>query len=247
MSLLNRLWPRRQSERLAPVAVASPCFVIGDIHGCAVLLERLLARAPEGSELICVGDYVDRGDQTADVLRLLMARPDITCLLGNHEAMLLNFLDEPTGPAKRWLRHGGLQTLASFGVSGGADTTDPELLQKLSDDLAAAMGPAMIDWLRELPCKALRGNVLITHAGADPALSPDDQPDKVLIWGHPDFGKRARSDGFWVLHGHTIVNVPEMRHGKIAVDTGAYATGRLTAAYLTSDGCVFIGVDHTDD
>ncbi len=246
MSLLNRLWPQRQPDPAAPVCVDPPCFVIGDVHGCDTLLARLIDRAPQGADIICVGDYVDRGEHSAAVLHMLHARPDITCLMGNHEAMMLKFLDAPDGPARRWLRHGGLQTLASFGVSGGTETADPALAQRLSDDLRAAMGPALIDWIRQRPCKLLRGNVLITHAGADPALAPDAQDDKVLIWGHPDFAKRRRTDGLWVLHGHTIVNVPEARNGKIAIDTGAYATGRLTAAHLNSDGCTFVGVNHSD-
>ncbi len=246
MSLLNRLWPWRQQANAAPIVVDPPCFVIGDLHGRMDLLDKLLDRAPEGAALICVGDYVDRGDHSADVLRYLQGRSDITCLMGNHEAMMLKFLDEPTGKASRWLRHGGLQTLASFGVTGGAETSDAPTLQRLADELRIAMGPELIAWVADLPCQHLCGNVLVTHAGADPALAPADQDDKVLIWGHPDFAKRRRDDGLWVLHGHTIVNMPEAKDGRIAIDTGAYATGRLTAAHLTAEGCTFVQVDHTD-
>ncbi|MEY1556943.1 metallophosphoesterase [Yoonia sp. R2331] len=247
MRLMKRLWPARQSNRTVPISVDPPCFVIGDVHGCADLLAKILDRAPPDADLICVGDYVDRGDHSADVLGILQARPDITCLMGNHEAMMLKFLDNPIGPANRWLRFGGLQTLASFGVTGGAETDDPDQLTRLSEALRTAMGTALIDWLRDLPCQTLRGNVMITHAGADPALAPADQDDKVLIWGHPDFAKRKRDDGLWVLHGHTIVNMPEARNGRIAIDTGAYATGRLTAAHLTPQGCTFVEVDRHDD
>lgn len=242
-NLLRRLWPGRTAPAFDPIAVDCACFVIGDIHGCADLLELLLDRAPAGAELICLGDYVDRGDDSAGVLRLLSARPDITCLLGNHEAMMLDFLDQPDPRTARWLRYGGLQTLASFGVKGGVETQDQTLLTRLRDDLASAMGDDLIAWVRALPLHLQRGNVAIVHAAADPAVPLEAQDDKTLIWGHPDFGRIARRDGQWVVHGHTIVNVPEQRGGVISIDTGAYATGRLTAAHLSDGACAFIGVD----
>lgn len=243
MNFLRRLLPSGPAARFDDPFVESPCFVIGDVHGCLAPLQRLLDAAPDEAEVICLGDYVDRGDDSAGVLRLLKERPDITCLMGNHEAMMLKFLDDPTGSAARWLRYGGLQTLASFGVSGGVETKDPEVLSQLRDDLLAAMGRDLLDWMAELPVLEQRGNVAILHAGADPAQPLTDQPDKTLIWGHPDFGKVPRQDGQWVLHGHTIVDAPAMKDGIISIDTGAYATGRLTAAHLTSEGCQFVQAD----
>lgn len=243
MNFLRRLFSSGPVAQFADPYVESPCFVIGDIHGCLGHLERLLDAAPVGAEVVCLGDYVDRGDNSAGVLRLLAQRPDITCLMGNHEAMMLKFIDDPTGSASRWLRYGGLQTLASFGVTGGVETKDEKLLTRLRDDLVDAMDDDLTQWMARLPVLEERGNVAILHAGADPAEPVADQSANTLIWGHPDFGKVPRQDGRWVLHGHTIVDAPTMRDGIISIDTGAYATGRLTAAHLTPDGCVFVQAD----
>lgn len=243
MNFLRRLWPTRPNAVFDDPSVESPCFVIGDVHGCLQQLERLLAEAPKDAQIICLGDYVDRGEDSAGVLRFLVARPDITCLMGNHEAMMLKFIAEPGGSAARWLRYGGLQTLASFGVTGGIETKDKAILGRLRDDLVDAMGDDLQDWIARMPVLEERGNVAIVHAGADPAEPVADQPATTLMWGHPEFAKTPRSDGQWVVHGHTIVEAPAMKNGVISIDTGAYATGRLTAAYLTKDGCRFMQVD----
>ncbi len=78
----------------------------------------------------------------------------------------------------------------------------------------------------------------VVHAALDPLLPVDHQPSGTLIWGHADFGKLPRQDGQWVVHGHTIVDAPRILDGVISVDTGAYATGRLTMARITPDGQV---------
>jgi serine/threonine protein phosphatase 1 len=102
------------------------------------------------------------------------------------------------------------------------------------------MGDAMIDWLRARPLSWGSGNVWSVHAGADPGLPMTRQPDEVLIWGHPAFRSTPRTDGQWVIHGHTIVDAPCAHLGRIALDTGAYATGRLSAAAISADGVDFI-------
>lgn len=209
----------------------SPFIAVGDIHGCAGLLTRFLETEP-ACPVICVGDYVDRGDHSADVLRLLHGRPDIVCLSGNHEEMMLNFLDNPARTGPRWLRYGGLQTLASFGITGVVESSGAEALTEAGAALRSAMGLDLLAWMRGLPTSWQSGNVAVVHAGADPARAMDAQDTKTLRWGHPDFDRRTRDDGVWVVHGHTIVDVPVASRGRIALDTGAYATGRLTAALI---------------
>lgn len=232
-------WVRRiVGTRAGPPAPDAPLYVIGDIHGCPDLLERLVARFDPALPVVCLGDYVDRGPDSAAVLRWLMARPEITCLKGNHEAMLLEFLKDPTRRGRRWLRFGGLETLASFGLTGAPDPSDATALRDLRDGLAEAMGAGALAWLEALPARHLTGNVAVVHAGADPACPVADQPDGTLIWGHPDFGRKRRSDGIWVVYGHVIHPEPRMARGCIALDTGAYATGRLSAARLDPSGKV---------
>lgn len=211
-----------------PPDPGGPIGIVGDIHGCDDLLGRLLSRLD--GQIVCVGDYIDRGERSAAVLDRLIARPDIVCLRGNHEDMLLGFLDDPEGRGPRWLRYGGLQTLASFGVGGDLSLGR---LGHLRDALARAMGDERIDWLRGLPLWWQAGNIGVTHAGADPRRPLAEQEARHLLWGAPDFEKHVRSDGLWIARGHVIVDRPGAVDGRLSVDTGAYATGRLTAAVVT--------------
>ncbi len=215
-------------------------FVIGDLHGRIDLLDRVLEKADGAEQIICVGDYVDRGERSADVLARLQARDDIVCLKGNHEDMMMSFIEDPQNAGPRWLRYGGLQTLASYGVSGVSDTSRGAELETARDQMTAKMGTALIDWLHARPLRYQSGNVAVVHAGADPACPVDQQSNSVLLWGHPDFLKKQRQDGTWVVHGHTIVDDPSAQNGRVSVDTGAYATGRLTAARISGDGVTFV-------
>ncbi|WP_372803875.1 metallophosphoesterase [Loktanella salsilacus] len=234
MRFLSRLFQRPPPPFTAALDVAEPVALIGDIHGCDMLLDRLLdklAAAPNPLRIICVGDYIDRGDGSAAVIDTLMQRPDIHCLKGNHEAMCLGFLDDPEKYGSRWLRYGGLQTLASYGVAGPVQGGERGL-ERVRDDLALAMEDVRIDWLRDLALTWQTGNLLVTHAGGNPAQAIGDQRSRDLLWGHPDFMTTPRTDGQWVAFGHVIQEEPVMAEGRIALDTGAYATGVLTAAVL---------------
>lgn len=238
--LLGRRGPRG-GER--PIAPETPFAAIGDIHGRADLLQRLLDRLDPALPVVCVGDYVDRGDHSAEVLRLLQARGDITCLMGNHERMLLDFLNDPVANGQLWLSNGGLQTLLSFGVTGVERVHGREGHKNLAaaaDALALAMGGPLVDWVAGLPLQWQSGNVAVVHAAADPDQPMDAQTAKTLQWGHPTFTRKPRADGLWVLHGHTIVDAPEVKGGRIAIDTGAFATGRLTAAVVSPEGVEFV-------
>lgn len=239
--------PSLPAAPLPPIAPEVPLCVIGDIHGCADLLEKLslkiAAEVDADTRIVCVGDYVDRGDASADVLQMLMeeeTRPGspLTCLAGNHEDMLLGFLDDPQATGRRWLRYGGLQTLASFGLRGVSETMAGADLDRARDDLRKAMGPGLEAWLRNLPVQMQSGNVAVVHAAADPELPILQQDRKVLLWGHAEFALRPRTDGIWVAHGHTVVPEICQQGGRLSLDTGAYATGRLSAAILHPDGSV---------
>ncbi len=236
--ILSRLLGRPDTDPGPnPLNVPEGLCIIGDVHGRADLLAELVDRIEGLGSVLLVGDYIDRGEDSAAVLDFLMDRSDLCCLKGNHEAMCLDFLDEPARYGARWMRSGGLQTLASFGV---AAAPDPDSFAAVRDALARAMGDDRIEWLRGLPMSRQVGNLVVTHAGADPARPIAEQSDRSLLWGNPNFGKRPRGDGLWVAHGHVIVEAPYARDGRIAVDTGAYATGRLTAAIVAGDTVEFI-------
>lgn len=230
-----------------PPAPERDLAIVGDLHGELDCLEVMIAlletRAPE-AQWVFVGDYIDRGDQSAQVLerlrRLEEARPDTIFLRGNHEDMMLSFLDTPEETGNRWMRYGGLQTMASFGAFRLGEQNAPEALRVARDQLVELMPEGLGDWLAARPRWVQTGNVAVVHAGADPALPMDAQTDRSLTWGHRAFGRQAREDGVWVAHGHTIVDMPRERNGVISVDTGAYATGRLTAALVGSGMVEFV-------
>jgi len=233
----------------APLRPERPFVAIGDLHGRADLLlelDRLIDAEYSGWPVVFLGDYVDRGEESREVLELLMSiradhDPPVTCLMGNHERMLLDFLDAPEEAGPRWLRNGGLQALASFGVApprGG--NGEAAALYALRDRLTEAMGADMIAWLGARPLTWHSGNVWAVHAAADPDLPMTEQAADTLLWGHPEFRRRPREDGQWVVHGHTVVEAPQMRAGRIALDTGAYATGRLSAAAISAGDVTFL-------
>ena len=241
---------------VARIAPDQRLLVVGDVHGCLRLLldsmKRLEAHIETvedwddlHSRLVFVGDYVDRGEQSAEVLKwifdLQRSLPyDVHCLMGNHERMMLDFLDDPAGRGARWLRNGGLQTLASYKIGGVRERSDVEELTEASLKLEAAMGKAQLEWLRNLPKIYKSGNVCVAHAAMDPYLEPEDQSSQTLMWGHNEFMTTAREDDLWVVHGHTIVKEPQIRQSRISIDTGAYHSGRLTMAIIEQGACSFI-------
>ncbi|EIE51169.1 metallophosphoesterase [Salipiger aestuarii] len=240
---------RRQAFQ-APIQPLAPFWAIGDLHGCAELFDRLLDQMFDlgrpAIRLVLMGDYIDRGDDSAGVLRRLhgiqteVGVDVMVCLRGNHDQMLIDFLDRPELCGPRWLRHGGLQTLASFGVAAPRPNVGHAQWQDARDRLRGALGDATEAWLRGLPSSWQSGNVFACHAGTDPALPVGAQDEAVLLWGHPDFERISRGDDTWVVHGHTIVKAPQAQDGRISIDTGAYATGRLSAALIEPGHVTFV-------
>lgn len=234
---MSRLFSRPADHSPSAICPEGSFYAIGDVHGRDDLLGRLLSSLDPALPVVCVGDYVDRGEESAAVLRRL-SQSSYTCLMGNHEEMLLRFLDDAEAEGRRWLQNGGLQTLASYGISGVTPLSTPEALRTAAMDLKTAMGDDLIAWLRERPQWFRNGNVFVVHAGADPAR-PIAEQSRSLTWGHPSFQTSPRRDGLWIVHGHTIVEAANAKSGRIAIDTGAYATGRLTAARIDVGAVTF--------
>ena len=217
-------------------------FVVGDVHGRADLLLPLLAKKPSDSQLVFVGDLVDRGDQSAEVLTIVkdLCQTGAICLMGNHERMMLDFINQPTELGARWMRYGGLQTLQSYDVRGISERAGNEELLAARDALLAEMPDGMEDWITKLPLQWATGNVHVVHAAAKPEVAMSEQRAKNLLWGASDFFQRPRTDGQWIVHGHTIFDQPTIEDGRISIDTGAFATGKLTALQLDSSGHCFV-------
>lgn len=241
------------SSHAGSFAPTHPLYVIGDVHGCLAELDDMLARIETHSEangvanskLILLGDYVDRGPKTAQVLEriytLQAKQPDrVICLMGNHEKMMLEFIDDPAGKGIRWLQFGGSDTLESYGISNPGRKADVEDLTEASMDFEEAMPEGLQSWLRSLPLSFQSGNIVCVHAAMAPDTPPNEQSDRVMLWGHRDFMNTARGDEFWIAHGHTIVKSASCKNSRIALDTGAYQSGRLSAAAISNGHCAFL-------
>lgn len=242
---MRPLWRRlvgRRAERSARVSILpriptprEALCLVGDVHGRADLLERLVSLRNSHfphARLVFLGDAIDRGDDSAAVLGHLqgLCAEGAIFLRGNHEDMLLKALERPVEVGRYWLANGGLQTLASFGVSG--DLRGPDGIAAALSALREKMGDATLSWLRERPLSWQSGDLVTSHAGMDPGKSLSDQTERDLLWGHPRFRATPRADGLWVAHGHFIVDHAHCREGRIALDTGAYATGALSYAVV---------------
>ena len=231
--------PLRPEQRLC---------IVGDLHGRIDLLDSLLMQMDQEAgrreavdKLVFLGDYIDRGETSAQVLHRLHAlsrnSPEhVVCLRGNHEQMLLNFLDTPQKEGRAWLRNGGLQTLASFGVGHLSETAGPQALVTARDRLRGQLPDGLENWLRTLPLTYRSGNLCAVHASLDPSLALSDQPERALLWGSAQVGNARRADELWVIHGHTVVDEPMVNNGVISIDTGAYATNLLSAALIDPSG-----------
>lgn len=239
----GRWFGRRPAAAPAQVPEGLCVYAVGDVHGEFRLLERLLAAIgadplrPAGTEplVVFLGDYIDRGPDSRGVLDLLSAGPlsGAACrfLLGNHEAALLDFLGNPAGGTD-WLSHGGTETLGSYGLRASVGTANPARCRALRDQLAERLPDAHLRFLKALEPLAVLGDYAFVHAGIHPGRPLDRQHPDDLIWIREPFLSSDRRHEKVIVHGHTIVREPELRHNRIGVDTGAYATGVLSALAL---------------
>ncbi len=221
-------------------------YAVGDIHGRADLLNGLLARivadaAPalargEHPLLVFLGDYVDRGVDSKGVLdRLtaLLAMPgfEVRTLMGNHEEAMLAFLEDPEGNAG-WLDFGGGATLASYGVAPPIGRPSGEELVALGSALAAALPEGHLRFLKSLELAVVLGDYVFVHAGLRPGVPLDAQSARDLLWIRQEFLSEKKPFEKVVVHGHTPEEMPYDGPTRIGLDTGAYATGVLTAVRL---------------
>jgi len=218
-------------------------YAIGDIHGRLDLLTDLIdmiaaddmARGPAAStELIFLGDYVDRGADSAGVidyvLRLREWWPLITCLRGNHEEVFLMAARGDESALRFMTRIGGRETLLSYGAT--EEDLDNMTLGELRDWLMATIPEAHLAFLESLQDQAIIGNYAFVHAGIRPEVAMADQEGKDLRWIRDEFLFYDDPHEYFVIHGHSITSGVEERPNRIGIDTGAYASGALTAVGL---------------
>jgi serine/threonine protein phosphatase 1 len=206
-------------------------FAIGDVHGCFDKLRTLLGvcEAVAGgrrARFVLIGDYVDRGPDSRKVLDLLIAQQRdsdrFICLLGNHEAMLLDAArpDRTVSDVFNWRANGGEQTLESYGV-----------------DDESKLPAAHLAWMAALPLHFADGSRLFVHAGIRPGIALEDQTAHDLLWIRDPFLSSPDDHGVFVVHGHTPLRtaLPDLRPNRLNLDTGACFGGDLTAALFAGD------------
>ena len=236
---------RRSKENRPRPSPGEVVYAVGDIHGCSHLLAEALdkidadvaARRPERATEVFIGDYIDRGPDSYGVIEALSQRrrSRASVLLGgNHEAVLRQFLAKPaTLPA--FLQLGGLTTLLSYGVkpSGRLDASAGE---RLAAEFRAAMPASHREVLANLQYSFTSGDYFFVHAGVRPRVSLAKQAVRDLLWIRDEF--LLWEEGFekFIVHGHTPVAQPDLLFNRANIDTGAFATGRLTVLAIDQDG-----------
>jgi diadenosine tetraphosphatase ApaH/serine/threonine PP2A family protein phosphatase len=246
------IWSFRTAHIAAPqgsVPEGTRIYAIGDIHGRLDLLNSVLARIdmdmglqpPSNAIRVFLGDYIDRGPDSRRVLDRLVnycATQPTVCLLGNHEAFLREFLRNPD-VLPVWRRCGGLETLLSYGLAPKIEN-DAQDQRDLASELDRALPSTHREFLNGLKQYFIFGDFFFVHAGVRPGICLTEQSEDDLLWIREDFLLSEAYFGKVVVHGHTPVHEPDVRPNRINIDTGAYATGRLTCLVLETDTIRFI-------
>jgi serine/threonine protein phosphatase 1 len=219
-------------------------YAIGDIHGRLDLLYELLTkiradlamRTAMQTRYVILGDIIDRGPQSRDVLEVLagLRLPNLVVLKGNHEAALIDARRGNHDAAKFWATFGGLATLASFGVD--VALLDHADSHAIIDLVQAAISDELADWLDELPISFTSGDYFFVHAGIRPGVPIAKQSESDLLWIRDAFLNSRTDHGRMIVHGHSVnPGGIEFTPNRIGIDTGAYRTGRLSAIGLEGD------------
>jgi serine/threonine protein phosphatase 1 len=220
-------------------------YAIGDVHGCLdrlvslhwAIAADLAAHPVRYSVLVHMGDYVDRGPNSRQVVELLMGSIAAPVnyrveLMGNHEAMMRQALDGDRRAAGHWLDNGGEQTLESYGVP------DPMVVQPSA--WRRAVPDTHMAFLDRLQPMHREGDYVFAHAGIRPGVPLKAQLPEDLMWiREPFLSDRSKRDVV-VVHGHTPQQEPAIFENRIGIDTGAVMGGKLTCLILQDDQLRFI-------
>ncbi len=243
--MLRRLFGSGRERSGPPPAVPAGArvYAVGDIHGRADLLAELhgliladaAASDAERRVVVYLGDYVDRGLESRQVVDLLLDEPlpgfESVHLKGNHEEFLLVFLED-TGVGAGWLNNGGNATLYSYGVGLGEGVSMAERLEAAQADLADKVPQRHLRFLESLSLTHEEGDYLFVHAGIRPGIPLERQREEDMLWIRDDFLGSGRDHGRIVVHGHSITSEPEVLPNRIGIDTGAFASGTLSCLVL---------------
>ncbi|MEL6488098.1 MAG: metallophosphoesterase family protein, partial [Pseudomonadota bacterium] len=235
-ALRKLMTPRPKGEnRLPEVPDGTRYYVIGDIHGRLDLYEALIAaieaddasRTPADTRIILLGDLVDRGPDSAGVLertRQWQCERNVRILAGNHEEMFLTSFENPE-ILRHFLKHGGRETLLSFGMSKKQFAS--MTLDELYDTLPQLVSQDEIDYINGFEEYIIAGDYLFVHAGIDPSVPIEEQSRKDMLWIRDRFLNHEGPLEKVVVHGHTIFDTVMDCGNRIGIDTGAFRSGVL--------------------
>lgn len=239
MAIRDLLSPSRWKRPRHAAPEGQRWYAIGDIHGCYELLNALIRtidsddeqRGVADTRLLFLGDYIDRGPNSRGVIELMMkldlGDDKVVFLMGNHEEVLLATAEGNRRAAALLHKMGGRETLLSYGVSAqDYDYADPP---GIVDMVRSAIPREHLDWLAALRSSYRAGGYFFAHAGIRPGIPLADQAPSDMRWIRRDFLSHAASHGPMVVHGHSVTTEIDERANRIGIDTGAYASGRLTA------------------
>lgn len=247
--MLSRIRELLTGNRAAPgpeaaVPPGQRVYAVGDIHGrldlFLDLIEQIEAddaqRGPAETTVVLLGDLVDRGPDSAGVISAARdwgGTRTVRCIAGNHEEMFLgSFRRDET--LRHFLRHGGKETLLSYPID--LETYNRTTLSELRELLPTFVPAEDIAFMQAMEDQVRIGDYLFVHAGIRPGVALEEQQTSDLRWIRGEFLSERTPFGFVVVHGHTIVDEPELLPNRIGIDTGAYNSGRLTALGLEGTG-----------
>lgn len=251
--MLARLFRSAPVEMpVAAVPRGTRIYAIGDVHGRLDLLRDLHRQIGDHAReypverpvVVHIGDYIDRGYESRQTIDYLLDSPlpgfGMVHLLGNHERTLLEFLDDlSVGPS--WLRYGGRETLFSYDIAWDRDLDEADdSLRRIQDDLRRALPERHRRFFAGLPLTHQEGDYLFVHAGVRPGVPLDRQAPDDLLWIRDEFLTSSADHGKIIVHGHSISEEPVLRPNRVGIDTGAFATGRLTCLVLDGNERSFL-------
>jgi len=231
-------------------------YAIGDIHGYLGELEAmhglikqdLEARPIEHTKIVYIGDYIDRGPESAGVIQCLTERelyePDIEhiYLRGNHENAMMEFIDKPTGPRKDWLEWGGLSALMSYGVQANMAKPLGGQLKEIAAQLREKLPLSHAEFLKNTRLFYVCGGFAFVHAGVRANVALDKQKYQDLIMIRKGFLDYSGVHEHYIVHGHTSVDKIDIRGNRMNIDTGLYYGRHLTAAVIEGNQITHISV-----
>jgi len=216
-------------------------YAVGDIHGRLDLLNELLARIGDDmssrpatrSVSIFLGDYIDRGPSSRETIDRLIAHAEANesvFLKGNHEQIAISCLRD-RGLFERWMRLGGRETLMSYGITLAALSDDKQIV-RLQAAFHEALPQSHFRFFRDLQSSYTCGDYFFAHAGVKPDIPLSRQKESDLLWIRQEFLSSYDDFGKIVIHGHTPTRGIQVEPNRVNIDTGAFATGRLTCLVI---------------